>query len=167
MNDFRIDLKALTDDEERRSWEVDDSFFATVGSRDIERGSVRVDMRVWRVTESEYELEVEIEGEVEVTCDRCLQPMTQPVSGRETLRARIGLADSDSGELITTGPDGVVDLAWHVYETIALSLPLRHVHADGECSGETARLLDQYEANQSQESDHRWDALKEITNPPR
>ncbi len=165
MNDFRIDLKALTDEGESRNWEVDDNFFATVGSTDIKKGSVRVNVRARRVSQSEYELELETKGEVEVTCDRCLGPLMQPVSGRDTLRVRIGLADSDDGELITTGPEGVVDVAWHVYETIALSLPLRHVHASGECGGETARLLDQYEANQEQETDPRWDALKGMTYP--
>ncbi|MCD8304715.1 MAG: DUF177 domain-containing protein [Prevotellaceae bacterium] len=158
MSKFRIYFKEQTAEEEAYCWEVDDSFFAQMGG-ELQRGRLSVDMKSRKLTASDFELKFRLRGDVEVECDRCLEPMRQPVDGESELLVRIGERDGDDGETVTTA-DGEVDLAWNVYEMIALSLPMRHVHPEGECKGAVAEALSRYEGQQ--ETDHRWDTLREI-----
>ncbi|MCD8266433.1 MAG: DUF177 domain-containing protein [Prevotellaceae bacterium] len=159
MSRFRINFKEQTAEEEAYCWEVDDSFFAEAGG-ELQRGRLSVEMKSRKLTASAFELKFRLRGDVEVECDRCLEPMRQPVAGESALLVRIAGKDEDDGETLTTA-DGEVDLAWNVYEMIALSLPMRHVHPEGECKGAVAEALSHYEGQQ--EADHRWDTLREIT----
>jgi len=168
MNQFAVNLLALRDEVETYRWKADDEFFARVEGPEVRRGNVDVSLTVNRVDENTFDLYFLFKGEVELQCDRCLGPMQQPVSGECTLKARLGSSSSDDGEVLTVPEDkGMLDLAWNVYEMIALQIPLRHVHADGECDENAQQALNRYLSGQDGEegeksSDPRWDTLKQI-----
>ncbi len=149
-------------------WTVGDDFFAATEDAQIQQGTVNVELQSKQLAGGQYDLFLNLEGEVTVPCDRCLEPMRQAIKGSATLRVRLGDQDSDDGEVIEISEArGTIDLRWHVYEQIALSLPLRHVHPDGECPGDAADTLARYaapdeDAEAEQTADPRWDALKGI-----
>ena len=109
-----------------------------------------------------------IDGEVQVQCDRCLEPMTLPIAVDTALTAKWGDEYDDDGEVITIPEgSGEVNVAWNIYEFISLEVPLRHVHPRGECDGMVEQLLEQYDSTEPEAEedgciDNRWDELKKI-----
>lgn len=145
-------------------WQVDDTFFAAIEDAQIREGAVTVALEVERLAAASYDLHFSLKGQVTVACDRCMEPMSQPIEGQTTLRVRLGEEDSDDGDIITIPEErGTLDLEWPIYEQIALQVPIRHVHAQGECSGELDEALKDYAARDEEpETDPRWDALKGV-----
>ena len=172
LDAYKIDLHAVLDDTEVRSMQADDEFFARVQGNEIQSGSVAVEMQIHH-TSGVFVVAFQFKGEVQVMCDRCLEPMMQPVEGDAELRIKLGETYEDDGELIVVPEDeGLVDVSWQVYEQIALQIPIRHVHADGECEASMRQVLLQHEASEdasnaevsgeAQATDPRWDALKKL-----
>lgn len=170
---YKIDLKGMQADVETRQLQCDDAYFEAVEATEVKHGNVQATATI-RQTAGAFELSMQFAGEVEVQCDRCLEPMPQPVEGEATLRVKLGDEDADDGELIVVNEaDGTLDFSWLLYEQIALQIPIRHVHPDGQCTGPLADALNQGgNGNQSetadgedgepQATDPRWDALKQL-----
>lgn len=167
LQNYKVDLNGIAGDTVSYQWHVEDDFFSVVQGPEIQRGRLYVALRVKR-TSGAYELVFDISGEVEVQCDRCLEPMEQPIHATHTLRARLGEEYDDDGDIITVPvEEGLLDVAWYIYEIAALEIPIRHVHPDGQCKGETAEALnqcnaDEEEAHEEKEVDPRWSALKDL-----
>ncbi len=165
MEQFVIDLKGQNADEASYCWKLNDDFFLETEGSEIQHGSVDVSLSVRRLTAVEYDLRFLYRGQVVVLCDRCMEPMQLPIDGESNIKVLLGQVTDDDGERLTTA-DGTVNLAWNLYEMMALQIPLRHVHRDGECKGETAEALRRYIADENtiQPTDPRWDELKKINN---
>ena len=154
LDGYKVDLKGMTSDTVSYHWKADNDFFSAVQGPEIKRGSLDVALRVKR-TSGAFDLEFQLKGEVEVTCDRCLEPMSQPIDAQSTLKVVMGDDYTDDGEVVTIPEkEGTINVAWNIYEFAALQIPLRHVHE--ECSL-TPDLFPEEER-----SDPRWDALKQI-----
>ncbi len=144
---FEIDIVRLSTFSEEVSWHLDDSFFEALDAELIEHGNLDATLRVHNVSGG-YELEFAVTGEVSIPCDRCLELMRQPISTRQTLRVQLAEAYSDDGDVITVAADSpTLDVAWNIYEVIALALPIQHVHPEGQCSSDMASLLSQHTAH--------------------
>ncbi len=167
LDTYKVDLRAVTTDTLEREWHLDGDFFDGVQSTDIQTGAVDVHLSVKPVGGA-FKMLFSIGGEVQVACDRCLEPMTLPVSAERELTARWGEEYEDDGEVITI-PEGTgeVNVAWNIYEFISLEVPMRHVHPDGQCHGETGQLLEQYatgepDSGEEPATDERWSELRKI-----
>ena len=157
---YKVDLKGMTEDAVSHRWQLSDDFFSAVHGPEIEKGQVDVALRVKRSSEG-FELDFQFAGQVEVECDRCLEPMDLPIQGECSLRARLGDEDDDDGELITVSENpGTLDLAWHLYEMVVLEIPIRHVHPEGECKGDVMERLNQ--EGKEKQIDPRWAALEQL-----
>lgn len=101
--------------QESREWVLGDGFFEGVrgemeaGEMGILGGEVRasVEMRG-------REVMVEFEGEVRVECDRCGEECGVRVEGEDGFKVEEGETE--------------VDVAWFIYESIVLAMPLKRVH---------------------------------------
>lgn len=173
LNAYKIDINSLKDGIETRSMIADDDFFAYVQGNEIEHGNVGLEMQI-RETQGVCKVTFQFEGQVQVLCDRCLEPMMQAVSGEAELNIKLGEGYKDDGDyIIVPENEAIADIAWQVYEQIALQIPIRHVHEEGECETSMTEVLDKHEAIENNESneevaaetqttDPRWDALKKI-----
>jgi len=155
LDGYKVDLKGMTSDTVSYHWRADNDFFSAVQGPEIKHGLLDVALRVKR-TSGAYELDFQLKGEVEVTCDRCLEPMSQPIEAQSTLKVVMGEDYADDGETVTVPErEGAINVAWNIYEFAALQIPLRHVHK--ECEAPSPVL-----SPEEERSDPRWDALKEI-----
>lgn len=170
LNEYKIDLKGMQTEVGTYTLLADDDFFTAVQGPEIQHGHVSVTLTV-HATSGAFELDFHLEGSVQVICDRCLEEMTQPIAADCLLKVKFGEEYLDEGDDLITIPedDGTIDLSWHVYEFIALQIPIRHVHPDGECSAEMQESLSEHWAGeeiQSEEettaTDPRWDELKKL-----
>lgn len=160
---FKILLTDLPDDGATFEWHLDDSFFSGLDEQEIQQGDLDATLRVNRKSGA-YELNISVQGEVQIPCDRCLEPMAQPIAAETTLKVQLGEAYSDDGELIIVPEEsGELDVAWNLYETIALAIPIYHAHPDGGCNDEVNQLFSTDESD-VKPTDTRWDALKSLLN---
>ena len=160
VNGYTVDLKGMQGDTASYRWQAADDFFAAVQGPEIKRGQLDVALLAKRACGG-YELEFQLQGEVEVTCDRCLEPMPLPIDTECLLRVKLGEEYADDGDVVTIPErEGIINVAWNIYEFAALQIPLRHVHPEGQCKG-TASL----QIPQEGVCDPRWDNLKKIKAP--
>ena len=165
---FKIDLKALKQDETPLQWELDNNFFQQLEGAQLQSGSLHVSGSI-RKTVGFFELNLHSVGTVEVTCYRCLEPMSQPIEADLSTTVKLGTEDSYDDEVITvdeTRP--VLDTAWLIYESIALAVPIRHVHQPGDCNVAMSEKLERLSAARSSDADAqddidpRWAKLKNL-----
>ncbi len=174
LEQFKINLKSLTEDIVPLEYQLTDDFFAALGDADIQGGSLHVSGSI-RKAIGFFELFLDISGTVRIPCDRCLEEMDQPISTELHLVAKLVSADligedpgnSDQDEIVMIDEnDGVLDFAWSIYETIALAVPIQHVHQPGDCNDAMMRVLSEHSAARSsdadatKEIDPRWEKLK-------
>ena len=164
---FSIDLKALTSETTSLSWELDDQFFESLEGAQLQGGSLHVSGSIRKAT-GFYELLLHTDGTVRIPCDRCLDMMDQPISADLRLIVKLGSEYSEDDDIITVDEnEGVLQTAWFIYESIALAVPIQHVHQPGDCNDAMMRVLEEHSAARSsdadaQEIDPRWEALKNL-----
>lgn len=169
LTNFDIDLKGLKDAETLFSYRLNDAFFGAVEASEVEKGDVDAEVVVRKTTDSLFELDFMIKGDVVVMCDRCLDEMTQAIAGDGRLIARFGVDESDDDDLVVVDENsGVLNIAWYIYEIIALSIPIKHVHAPGKCNRAMMEMLSEHSATRSSGGveekpiDPRWSALQNL-----
>ena len=164
---FDIDLKALTAEVTPLLWELDDQFFESLEGVQVHGGSLHVSGSI-RKAVGFYELLLHTDGTVRIPCDRCLDMMNQPIEADLRLVVKLGSEYSEDEDVITVDEkEGVLSTAWFIYETIALAVPIQHVHQPGDCNDAMMRVLSEHSAARSsdadaQDIDPRWEALKNL-----
>ena len=145
LDKYRIDLKGMQTGSDKFDFHLDDSFFADVEASDVQKGKVDVTLIV-RKTSHAFDLRFHTEGYVIVTCDRCLDEMKQPIVSDDLLRVRFGSAYAEEADnwVVVPEDEGAINVAWFMYEFIALAIPMKHVHAPGECNGAMDSELHKY-----------------------
>ncbi|MBO4802890.1 MAG: DUF177 domain-containing protein [Bacteroidaceae bacterium] len=158
---FIINLDKVPAEGLNRSWHLDEAFFSALDEQEIERGKLDATLRVTKASGA-YEFHFQVEGYVEVPCDRCLEPMQQPIIAEDTIKVVLGSTLEDDGDQITVPADKPeVDVAWNLYETIALAIPSFHAHENGNCNTEMTGWLNELEPVRPQ-NDSRWDTLRDL-----
>ena len=168
------------------SYRIDNQFFADIDAPQIQKGELDVQLTVQKSI-GVFVLDFHTEGVVYVPCDRCLDDVEISIDTDNSLKVKLGEEESENDEFITVSElDGFINVAWYIYEFIALSLPIKHVHAPGECNEAMLGALNKYlktDANademdddddfeegddaddaEPQEIDPRWNDLKKILN---
>ena len=158
-------------------YQLDNQFFLELDAPEIQKGKLDVFLQV-KKTAGVYQLEFQIEGKVIVTCDRCLDEMEQPIESVDTLKVKLGNEFSEVDDVVVVPEeDGYINVAWFIYEFIALNIPMKHVHEYGKCNKDMVKKLnkhlrsdedddndddDEQDDDTPQEIDPRWNELKKI-----
>ena len=168
LETLKLDLNGLNDGLTSLSFDLDDSFFDAVEASEVSKGKVHVDIDIVRTDGDFFSLAFRGNGMVIVPCDRCLEDMEQPIEFEQRLNAKFGREYSEDDDLVTVAEDeGILDVAWFIYEFIDLAIPIRHVHAPGKCDPAMIRALEEHSAARSGEDskpsvDPRWAALSNL-----
>ena len=164
---LKVDLKELAKGVTTLDFNLGDAFFESLDEVEIKRGNIGVSVNVHR-TENYFEFDIRTEGTVVVPCDVCLDDMEQPVVADNRLVVKFGEEYSEDDDLITVAEnEGIIDLSWFVYEFVALSVPIRHVHAPGRCNETMLSALAEHSAlrdgdSNAAEPDPRWSELEKL-----
>ncbi len=108
-------------------FQLDNAYLSSIENTELLGGMVDVKARLL-LRETDFAVDLDIVGQVQVTCDRCLDSMDVDV---DIYEQDIELEDSTQQ----------LDLAWLAYELIIVNLPLVHSHQDGGCNPEMDALL--------------------------
>ena len=111
LEQFKIDLKSLTSEETTLDFDLKDSYFESLDDSELEHGALHVSVSIRKAT-GFFELLFHTEGTVTVTCDRCLDDMSQEIETDNRLIVKLGAVNSEEDDLITVSEDeGILDLS--------------------------------------------------------
>ncbi|MBR4842474.1 MAG: DUF177 domain-containing protein [Bacteroidaceae bacterium] len=166
---YNVELKGLKEKQASYRWTVGQDFFEAVQGEDVRKGNVDVELTVSRQS-SLYHLAFVLNGTVTVTCDRCLDDMSLDIETNGEMKVRLGDDFADEGDVVVVPEkDGSINVAWYIYEYIALAIPIKHVHAPGKCNKGMMEKLDGHlvgddndEPVDSETVDPRWEGLNNI-----
>lgn len=174
LSQFTLDFQTIKESEETFSFKLNDEFFEAVEAMEIRGGEIESTVKVSRKNGC-FEVTFLSEGEVTVDCSRCLDPINLPINTCDKLYVKLGEDYLDEGDEIVFIPESSqkFDASWHIYEFIALSIPVQHTHPEGECNEdmmkrlygtETSETLETSEASEtsSDSIDPRWAKLGEL-----
>lgn len=168
-NIYAIEYKALATGRYEYEYTLDNKFFSQFPYGETDNGNVKIKVLLI-VFSSGLELEFTINGEVELPCDRCGEIVQIPIKGKYKLHVNYGEKNSDISdsceEITLSHEEYMLDLTQFLYEYTTLSIPVKRVHKNiKECNQETIARLGNYTTEQqAQQTDGRWDKLKELYN---
>lgn len=179
---YKIFLKGIQPDIQELDFDLDQAFFKAIDSPEVSKGVVHVHLLINNKPDR-FEFKFDINGYALVPCDRCLDDVKVPVSTKETLYVKFGDEYADDGDNVVVIPEkeGEINIAWFLFEFIALQIPIKHVHPTGECNkpmlsklrkfrvvdesdseDNDGEAFDDEEPTESDDVDPRWDKLKNI-----
>jgi uncharacterized metal-binding protein YceD (DUF177 family) len=111
--------------------------------------------------------------------------MDYPIETTARLFVKFGKDYSEESDEIVVIPEieGMINIAWFLYEFVALAIPIKHVHAPGKCNKQMSTKLKKHSAKLADDdsyaedvddiivtddedteepTDPRWDVLKEL-----
>ena len=167
---LKIDLKELADGITTFHVLLDDEFFHIVDGPEVNSGRVDAALSI-RKTENYFELISHLTGMVVIPCSRCLDDMEQPIDTTNRLTIKFGDEYAEDDDLVIVPEhEGILDIAWFLYEYIALDIPIQHVHETGKCNVAMIKVLEEHSATRSSdvgendEIDPRWNELFKLKN---
>ncbi|MDR1258533.1 MAG: DUF177 domain-containing protein [Tannerellaceae bacterium] len=180
---YRVDLKSLSPGIHEFEYLLENKFFIDIDGAEVQKGKVKVFLTVKRSSVM-FEMDFRIEGIVFVSCDRCLDDLELPIESKNRLVVKLGKEYAEESHEIVVIPEeeGAINLAWFLYEFVALTVPMKHIHPPGKCNKmmssklkkHTSRSSDDDEAyeddagetdesvvnDEPADTDPRWDALR-------
>jgi uncharacterized metal-binding protein YceD (DUF177 family) len=183
---YNVVLKDLVNESRLYEFELDNEYFKKIDSPEVQKGKVSARVNV-QAKSNIFELQFVLNGVVNIPCDRCLDEMEQQIQYKEKLKVKLGDSFSEEDDIvIVPESEGAINIAWFLYEFIALNIPIKHVHATGECNKTMVTKLKKHISRQKDDdedgvgtifeddedddlsadeiqTDPRWEGLQNIT----
>lgn len=168
---YAVRISGLGEGEHHFSFELDHLFFASFGDQELHNGRVEALVTLEK-TPSFMALHFTFAGEVELKCDRCLDPFMSDIHYVQTVFVKYGdvPGDLEDDVIMIRKDDHEVEVGQLMYEYIILSLPVQRIHpvdenGDSGCDPEMLEKLNALSSTEphlENQGDPRWDALKGI-----
>lgn len=184
FTEYKLPLKSLAKGRHEFTFRLGKKFFDDMESADVRDADIEVIVTV-DYNGDVYDLNFDVKGEVTVLCDRCLDEMPWPIEAGYHIMVKYGDSYRDDSDELLEIPDNVNDLnvAYMIYDTVSLAIPIKHVHPLGKCNRQMSAMLrkhraghrddedaeledqlidemDSVDSSASSPSDPRWDALR-------
>jgi uncharacterized metal-binding protein YceD (DUF177 family) len=139
---YKVDLKNMQQNVQEYEYLLDNQFFANIDGEDIQKGKINTRLTISKKGDM-FDLSFTFSGIVIVPCDRCLDDMDFTIDTSAHLIVKLGKDYSEESDEIVVIPEveGKINLAWFLYEFIALAIPIKHVHAPGKCNKQMTSKL--------------------------
>ena len=138
QNAHIIELSKLEIGDYSFDYELDSAYFQSVEKSEVLSGHVQAKAEL-ALRERDFDLRIKVGGTVQVTCDRCLDPMDVAVDAEDDM-------EMDEGT-------EMLDLEWLAYELVIVNLPLVHSHQPGGCNPQMDALLQDHLCTMPEDDD--------------
>lgn len=168
--EFSIPFIGLKQGKHHFEYQIGLTFFESFGYDEFNDASIEVEIEFNKLS-TMMEVEMKASGTVNVNCDLTNEPYDQPIASALELVIKFGDAFNDEDDEILIIPHGEheVDLAQYIYEMLVLAVPSKRVHPgvlDGSLDSEVLNKLEELSPkefkNKEEDTDPRWDALKDL-----
>ena len=142
---YTIDLNRLQSGSMSYNYEIGDDFFAAIDNSLICRGNLSAEVKIRKGAGETFHLSMYIKGNVAMPCDRCLDDVEIPVEVSETVNVKMGSeAEETETCIVVAESHPVLDVQPLLYDYIAVSVPIQHVHEEGKCNEAMMNELKNY-----------------------
>ncbi len=186
FSEYKLQLKGLGVGTQEFEYHLDKQFFVDMESADIHGADLVVNLAV-KYNGDYYSLDFDIKGEILLICDRCLDKMEFPVDAQYHIVVKYGEDYNDDSDEVLELPETETSLnvAYMIYDTVVLTIPIKHVHPAGKCNRQMSALLSKHRATIADDDfdlendiddietivsednaapiDPRWDALRKLS----
>lgn len=188
FTEYKLPLKSMPAGTHEFEYKLGKQFFVNMESEDIHDADLTVKLTVVHKSDI-YDVSFNISGTVTLICDRCLDDLLFPIEADYHITVKYGDDYNDDSDdlLVIPESDNYLNVAYMIYDTVALAIPMKHVHPLGKCNRQMSAMLKKHrthqgdedaelenalidemevmEANDSEkmESDPRWDGLKKLS----
>lgn len=137
---------------------IEEDFFKnTVEQDEIEGGTLQVHLRAWHSAGDCFTFHYKGEGTIIVPCDRCLDSTEVYINFDEIVKVAYEdeSQQSDDNLILIPFSQANYDIAWDLYEAIALNCPIQRVHPDGFCN---ADMLARFSTEEEDDTEEAYDS---------
>lgn len=172
---YAIPFVGLKEGQHRFDYKIDNAFFDLFDFQEFNSTDVTVDIEFTKKANM-LELEFNFSGYVNINCDVSLEPYNQEINNRLSLVVKFGDVYNEDNEELLILPHGEheVQVQQYIYEGIILGLPAKRIHPGVEDGSIDSDILEKLEelrpksipekVKKEEETDPRWDKLKELLN---
>ena len=152
FTEYQLPLKTLKEGTHEFDFELGKAFFEHMESTDVRDADVRAHVTVV-YRGGVYDLTMHCTGQVIVACDRCLDDMELPIDATYHIMVKYGDAYRDDSDDLLEIPDSTANLniAYMLYDTVMLAIPMKHVHPMGKCNRQMSAVLKRHHAGSGDE----------------
>lgn len=164
--DYNIDIFKLSNNRHQYSFVFDDSFFSLFEGSLVSKGDGEVDLILLK-SDSFMELKFEITGQIELICDRSLEPFWFDFAINNKLLLKFGDDWEEISDEILMMPrnEQTINVSQFIYEFIGIAIPMKKLHPKFNDEDETDDFV-YYSEDSDEENnepvDPRWKKLKDI-----
>lgn len=147
FTEFKLALQSLPSGKHHMEFHLGKEFFVNMESADVHDADLIVALDIDH-THDAYDLTFRITGTVTLICDRCLDALVMPMDTSYHIIVEYGEAYNDESDEVLVIPrsDASLNVAYMIYDTVALAIPIKHVHAPGKCNRAMSTLLRKHRA---------------------
>lgn len=148
FSEYKIPLKSMPEGTQTFEFHLTKTFFENMESADIHDADLRVVLNVEHKRDL-YQFNFAIEGTITLLCDRCLDFMELPVDTTYAISVKYGDDYNDDSDDLIEIPesDNYLNVAYMIYDTVALTIPIKHVHPMGKCNRQMSAVLRKHRAH--------------------
>lgn len=154
FTEFKLPLKSMGQGKEEFHYHLDKQFFQNMESADIHGADLEVTLVVDHKGDA-YNLNFHITGNVTLLCDRCLDSLIHEVDTTYEITVKYGDRYCDDSDTVLEIPesDNYLNVAYMLYDTVALTIPLKHVHPAGKCNKAMSNVLHKHRVTSASHED--------------
>ncbi len=161
---YSIPFSGLNDEVYLFDYQIDKAFFECFPETLITDGNFQVHVEFDKKP-NVINILIDFKGNIDVTCDRCLEMMKLPLNGQNQLLLKYSEEFREEAEIIyITRELEEINIAKYIYEFISLAIPLIKTHdlvPDEECD-ESMRSFLEIKDHSTPEDNPLWNQLKDI-----
>lgn len=168
LEGFDIEFVKLKDGIHEFNYRLEKKFFEVFENEDVLASDIEV-KAVLEKSANLMNLSLLLKGKVDVSCDRCLVPLSVSVDTGHHVLYKMLPEVNESQEhddwVVLTQQDYKINLGQDCYETTLLSLPMIRNCDELEikpCNLQMLAKLNDLSGESEEQSDPRWDKLKEL-----
>lgn len=148
FTEFKLALQSLPAGKHRQEFHLGKEFFVNMESTDIRDADLDVVLDIDH-SHGAYDMTFTITGTVTLICDRCLDNLIMDIDTGYHIIVEYGDSYNDESDdiLIIPHSDTSLNVAYMIYDTVALAIPIKHVHPLGKCNRAMSSLLRKHRAS--------------------
>lgn len=157
---YKVQLASLPEGRHEQEFEIDTEFFKNMENPDVISSDVKVHLDLVKKNDV-YDCTFHCKGMLQIPCDRCLDPLDHEVDTTYHVVVKYGETYDDGADnlLIIPYSDSYLNVAYILYDTVLLTIPLRHVHPMGKCNRAMAAALSRHKNVADEETDEALDQV--------
>lgn len=142
FTDYNVRLKGLSNGTHEYDFHIGQQFFTNMENADVRDADIAVKLVV-KVANGRYDMHFNIAGQVTTLCDRCLDDLVLPIEGQYHILVEYGDDYNQESDdlLVIPASDADLNVAYMIYDTVVLAIPMKHVHPMGKCNRQMTAIL--------------------------